>query len=338
MLLSAPVQGAGISAKSAIVMDAASGRVLYEDNAHEKMLIASTTKLMTALVALDLQQDLDTTYIMTSDVCEIEGSSIYLQCGEEITLRALLYGLLLRSGNDAAIAIAKNCAGSVEQFVTLMNEKAAALSMHNTSFENPNGLDGPQHYSTAYDMALLARACLENETLRSIVSTKQISFSPRTFQNHNKLLWMREDCIGMKTGYTKAAGRTLVSAAQRGDFTVIAVTLDAPDDWNDHCALLDKAFETFVQIKVMAKGQSVAKIPVLNSLLPFVDIIAQEDVRIPIKTGEIPEYDLQLFYPAFDTEISKTTPVGTISFLIGEEVVAQLTLYPKYEIEKTTRR
>ena len=183
-------------------MDADSGRVLYESNAHRQRLIASTTKLMTALVALESGHRLDEVVTIDPRWAGAEGSSIYLKPGEQVRLETLLYGMLLRSGNDAALAVAGFCAGSVEDFVERMNRKAAELGMSDTHFENPNGLDGEAHYSSAYDMALLARACLKNETLAGMVSAKSVTMEGRTFTNHNKLLWRYEGCIGLKTGYT----------------------------------------------------------------------------------------------------------------------------------------
>ena len=208
-LLVLPVYGAQptLSASCAILMDQESGRVLYEKNAGERRSIASITKLMTALVAVELHPDLSSTVRVEKEWTGAEGSSMYLKPGEELTLEALLYGLLLSSGNDAALAIAGYCAGDVDAFVAEMNKKAAQLGMNDTHFANPNGLDDPQHYSTAYDMALLARAVLEQEELRIIASTRSISIAGRSLTNHNKLLWRYEGCTGLKTGYTDEAGR-----------------------------------------------------------------------------------------------------------------------------------
>lgn len=176
-------------------------------------LIASITKLMTALVALESGHDLEETVTVGEACTRAEGSSLYLRPGEEISLKGLLYGVMLRSGNDAALAVAEHCGGSVEEFVGRMNEKAAQLGMVNSHFANPNGLNAEGHYSSAYDMALLARACLENEALAEIATTKSATVDGRVLTNHNKLLWQYEGCIGLKTGYTEKAGRTLVSAA-----------------------------------------------------------------------------------------------------------------------------
>ena len=228
-----------VSATACVLMDADTGLVLYRKNEDQRMLIASVTKLMTALVVLE-QGEVDETVTVTA-AHMAEGSSMYLRVGEKLTLEELLYGLLLCSGNDAALALTE-CAGGVEPFVALMNEKAAALGMKNTHFANPNGLDDEEHYSTAYDMALLACAAANEPTLRRIASTRTAAIGGRTLTNHNKLLSRMDGCIGLKTGYTQAAGRTLVSCAEREGHRLVAVTLRDGNDWNDHEMLYDRGF------------------------------------------------------------------------------------------------
>ena len=184
---------------------------------------------------------------------------MYLREGEKLSVRELLYGLLLHSGNDAATALACHIAGSEAEFARLMNEKAAELGMENSSFENPHGLDGEARHASARDMALLTAAALDNALFCEIVATKEISLAGRSFKNHNKLLWNCEGVIGVKTGYTKAAGRTLVSACAREGSTLICVTLCDGDDWNDHSRLYDWAFENFSRETVASAELSLPK-------------------------------------------------------------------------------
>ena len=228
------------SATAAILMDAATGEVLYEKNADRQMLIASTTKIMTALVAIEQGGLQDAVEVGWEHM--VEGSSMYLKPGETVSVEELLYGLLLCSGNDAALVLADHCGGGVEEFVALMNEKAREIGMTGTSFANPNGLDDEAHYSTARDMARLAAYAVNDPTFVRICSTSTVTIGGRTMSNHNKLLQRIDGCIGMKTGFTKAAGRTLVSCVRRDGRCLVAVTLQDGNDWLDHAALYDYGF------------------------------------------------------------------------------------------------
>lgn len=228
-----------VSATAAVLMDADMGQVLYEKNGDRQMLIASTTKIMTALVVLEHAAPDDVITVTPDHMAE--GSSMYLRAGETVRVEELLYGLLLCSGNDAALALTE-CAGGLTPFVALMNEKAAALGMAHTSFANPNGLDADGHYSTARDMAVLAAAAVENPTFRRICSSRSVTIGQRTMENHNRLLRQVEGCVGLKTGYTQAAGRTLVSCTERDGCRLVAVTLRDGNDWADHAALYDYGF------------------------------------------------------------------------------------------------
>lgn len=228
-----------VSATAAVLMDADMGQVLYEKNGDRQMLIASTTKIMTALVVLEHAAPDDVITVTPDHMAE--GSSMYLRAGETVRVEELLYGLLLCSGNDAALALTE-CAGGLTPFVALMNEKAAALGMAHTSFANPNGLDADGHYSTARDMAVLAAAAMENPTFRRICSSRSVTIGQRTMENHNRLLRQVEGCVGLKTGYTRAAGRTLVSCTERDGCRLVAVTLQDGNDWADHAALYDYGF------------------------------------------------------------------------------------------------
>lgn len=237
-------EAVGVSAASSVLINADTFEILHSENAHERLPMASTTKLMTSLILAE-QRTPYKTIVTTKEMVTVEGSSMGLLEGDTVSYYDLLVGMLLPSGNDAANTAAISVAGSVEKFAELMNEKAATLGMVNTHFVTPSGLDSEGHYSTAYDMALLAAAVLDDPTLREIVSSESMTVSfgnppyNRRLYNHNKLLGQYEYCIGLKTGYTKKAGRCLVSAAENNGCTVIAVTLNAPDDWNDHKKLLD---------------------------------------------------------------------------------------------------
>ena len=287
--------GPSVSAASAILVDGESGRVLYAKNAHEPRPIASITKLMTALVAAERCPDLSAPVTIRPEWTGVEGSSMYLKAGETLTLEELLCGLLLVSGNDAAAAVAGYCAGDQETFVAWMNETAARLGMADTHFTNPSGLSGEGHCSSAADMAVLARAFLANGDLARIAGTKSVSLaSGRTLVNHNKLLWRYEGCVGLKTGYTEAAGRTLVSAARRDGQILIAVTLRDPDDWADHAALLDYGFTRYPSAMLARAGRTVSAVPVEGSLCRFVPVETASDVFCPLAEGERVKARLEL--------------------------------------------
>ncbi len=325
-----------ISATSAVVMEPISGRILYESNGDEIRSIASITKLMTALVAVEENPDLQAVVKIGAESVGIEGSSLYLREGEEITLEALLYGLLLCSGNDAAHAIAIYTAGSVEDFAVLMNEKAAALGMTNSHFVNPNGLEAEGHYSTAQDMAILGSACLQNETVAQIVATPSISFDARIMVNHNKLLWQYEGCVGMKTGYTEAAGRTLVSAATRDGMSLVAVTLNAPDDWNDHTTMLDNGFSSYTMTTVIGENQVVAQIPTTGALNPFVSVITGEAVQYPILDDEVLAYTVQLDCQRLETGVMAGDRAGTLTYTLDGVEMGEIPLYYERTISVIT--
>lgn len=250
-----------VSAHSAILMDQDSGRVMYEENAHEKSRIASITKIMTAILAIESGK-LESTVTISSNAVGTEGSSLYLKKGEKITLENLVYGLMLRSGNDAAVAIAEEVGGSLDGFVWMMNQKAEEIGMTDSHFSNPHGLDSTEnHYSTAYDMALLTRYAMENETYRVISGTKKHRASNSeedwdyVWKNKNRLLTgLYEYTTGGKTGFTKLAKRTLVSTATKDDLNLIAVTLNGPDDWNDHIYMYEHAFSDFKPIELLQAG------------------------------------------------------------------------------------
>jgi len=283
-----PLHARAVSAEKAIVLDAVSGRILYQKNADQKSLIASTTKIMTALIICEQCNVLDRMRI-PKEAMGIEGSSMYLEEGEVLTLQELLYGLMLSSGNDAAVALAIYCGGTVEGFAELMNDKARTLGMTGTHFENPNGLDSPGHFSTARDLAVLAAYAMENPVFCKTVSTKNVKIGERYLHNHNKLLWQVEGADGVKTGYTRAAGRILVSSATRNGRRVIAVTLNAPDDWNDHAHLLEDGFARYSVQRIVSAGDRVANVEVEGGQRQQVEVLAAEDFDYALATEEQPQ-------------------------------------------------
>lgn len=247
-----------ISAKSYILMESSTGKILSQKNADVKMPMASTTKIMTTLIALE-QEDIDTYFTVDPQAILVEGSSMGLLPGDSVNLYSLAVGMILSSGNDGANATAVKIAGNIENFAKLMNEKAKDIGMVNTNFTNPSGLPDDNHYSTAYDMALLAKYAMNNENFKAIASKQNMRVeygNPpyiRYLSNHNRLLKEYEGAIGIKTGYTKKAGRCLVSAAQRENTRLICVTLNAPNDWNDHKMLFDDGFKKVVKVPVILK-------------------------------------------------------------------------------------
>ena len=311
-----------VSAASAVLLDAESGRILYARNENEKRAIASITKLMTALVAAEYLDDLSQTITVRKEWTGIEGTSLYLKAGEEISLETLLYGLLLHSGNDAAVALAAHCAGDVETFVGWMNQRARDLGMTGTHFSDPSGLGDEDHYSTALDMARLGAACLKNPVVAKIVATKSIVLGGRSFTNHNKLLWQYEGCTGMKTGYTRQAGRTLVSSAERDGQKLVCVTLSDGNDWADHKALLDYGFETYPRKVLAEEGGTLRRMTVEESLLRQVPVVARDTVAYPLTDGEQVTAKIQLPKTA-RAPVTQGEIAGTVTFYKGERQVGR---------------
>ena len=327
----APAGALAVGAESYIVTDADSGRVLYEQNADERMLIASTTKIMTALVALEHGSTNDIVTV-TEEAAGVEGSSMGLTAGDRLRLEELLYGMMLVSGNDAAAAVACHIAGSSEKFAELMNAKAAELGMTGSSFSNPHGLDDANHYSTARDMAILMRAALDNEVLAAILATKTVTINGVTYKNHNKLLWMYDGVIGGKTGYTTAAGRTLVSCCERGGVRLICVTLNDPQDWDDHMALYDRAFGEYKPVTVVDASSESWEVPVTGCAgTDKVRVVPRGDVRVMMLSDDKAEITVELpgfVYAGFDagdTVGSLTVKVNGVTVCTDTIVYAEST-------------
>ena len=287
-VLFAPLPAGAVSARSAAVMDPISGRLLYEKDSSRQSLIASTTKIMTALLVCERCNVLDQ-MLIPKEAVGIEGSSMYLKEGERLSVQELLYGLMLSSGNDAAVALALYCCGSTEEFANLMNDKARSLGMKQTHFENPNGLDARNHYSTARDLAVLASYAMENPIFEKTVSTKTVTIGTRCLRNHNKLLWLYPGADGVKTGFTKAAGRILVSSATKNRRRLIAVTINDPDDWRDHGALLDNGFSDYNSQRIVTVGDCVGYRESASGNPSKVAVLAAENFVYSVSKEENPQ-------------------------------------------------
>ncbi len=302
--------GPEVSAQSAVVLTADTGAVLFEKDGHTPRPVASTTKIMTALLALEAAQEQgDPLVDITQEMVAVEGSSMGLQAGDSISLTGLAAGMLLASGNDAANAAALYLDGSLESFAARMNQRAAALGMEDTHFVTPSGLDGDDaqglgHLSTAYDMALLARAALEDQAFRQLCSSPSLAVEFAepvkrvTYTNHNKLLTQYQGCVGVKTGFTKEAGRCLVSAAERDGALLIAVTLNAPNDWEDHTALLDYGFSQ-VEPYQLAGGDVRLTVPVVGSPEEAVSLRGSNGGEVTLPLGQGAQVERVVHAPKF---------------------------------------
>lgn len=302
--------GPEVSAQSAVVLTADTGAVLFEKDGHTPRPVASTTKIMTALLALEAAQERgDPLVDITQEMVAVEGSSMGLQAGDSISLTGLAAGMLLASGNDAANAAALYLDGSLESFAARMNQRAAALGMEDTHFVTPSGLDGEDaqglgHLSTAYDMALLARAALEDQAFRQLCSSPSLAVEFAepvkrvTYTNHNKLLAQYQGCVGVKTGFTKEAGRCLVSAAERDGALLIAVTLNAPNDWQDHTALLDYGFSQ-VEPYQLAGGDVRLTVPVVGSPVEVMSLRGSNGGEVTLPLGQGAQVERVVHAPKF---------------------------------------
>ena len=309
-----------ISAKAATLYEPTSKKIIYSKNGEERLPMASTTKIMTAMVVVDNCNTMETVIIGPESV-GVEGSSAYLSEGDEYTVLELLYALMLQSANDAATALAYYVAGGISEFSEMMNRKANDLGLENTHFTNPHGLDAEDHYTTSNDLAIMSAELLENEILREIVSTYKKTFTyderTRTYINHNKLLRLYADAAGVKTGFTKRSGRCLVGAAERDGMTFISVTLDAPSDWSDHTALLDFAFDSYEKIQLTAKGDYLQNINVVGGDKESVYISAKENLEV-IKEKETTDIEEIISLPKYlIAPIKEGETVGRVTYKVG---------------------
>ncbi|MBO5378793.1 MAG: D-alanyl-D-alanine carboxypeptidase [Clostridia bacterium] len=338
-LFTLPLHALSLSAKSAILIEGQSGEVIYEKNACEMLSMASTTKIMTAIVALESGCDLDKKYKIPPEAIGIEGSSIYLTNDEELSLRELLYALMLESANDSAVAIAIITYGSLENFVEKMNEKAAELNLSSTHFENPHGLDAENHHSSALDLATLAKYALENELFAKIVKTRTYKIGgentlPRTLVNHNKLLRLYDGASGVKTGYTKKTGRCLVSSAFRDGVSLIAVTLNAPSDWHDHAELFDYGFSLYESVSLADIGDYTVELPILNGKKSTALAVNDSAFSFTQRKGEGDFYAVLEVNDEISAPIYKGDSLGKIVFYKNDEKIGETNIVSLENIKK----
>ncbi|MDL2273478.1 D-alanyl-D-alanine carboxypeptidase [Oscillospiraceae bacterium OttesenSCG-928-G22] len=314
-----------VSAASAALYDCESGRFLYLKDADTKRGIASTTKIMTALVAIETL-DLEKVVTFQRDWIT-EGSSMHLRVGEKVSVRDLLYGLMLMSGNDAAISLANAAAGSVVDFADLMNDRAEKLGLSGTSFRNPNGLDVEGHYSTARDLAILTAEAMKNPLFSEIVGSKTYVMEGRSMRNHNRLLRELEGCDGVKTGFTKRCGRCLVSSVTRDGRRLIAVTLNAPSDWKDHKALYDYGFSTYPNRELILEGDRSFFIPVMSGETGVVRAYADDTISVGLTEEEYSRVERKLHIPKFVyAPVQAHAKAGEVLFLLDGEEIGRVTL------------
>lgn len=330
------------SAKAMVTIEANTKRVLYEKNKDERLPMASTTKIMTALCALESGSNLDEEFEIDPRAVGIEGTSMYLRKGEKLCLRDLLYGLILPSGNDASCTIAYRISGSIEDFVALMNKKAKELNLVNTNFVNPHGLDAKDHYTSAYDLAIITAEALKNPEFVEIIGTKSKSVKGaggeqgelRFLKNKNKLLTSFEGCTGVKTGFTDMAGRCFVASSKRGDLSVISVVLNCGHMFEECAMLMEKAFEEYNYIEVLEPYLFYRKAPVLKGKENEVKLWTKQGFYYPLTKEESLkisydyEIDENLIAP-----LEKEQVVGKLTIKLCDEVLFETEIYTMDEIK-----
>ena len=321
-----------ITAKGWALIEASSGRLLLGENEHERLPMASTTKIMTALLILEAGEDPDTVIEVDPQASGTEGSSIYLKAGERMSLRDLLYGLMMKSGNDAAVALAIHAAASVEDFVQRMNAKAAALGLDDTHFTNPNGLHDPDHYTSAWDLCRLAAAAMALPAFREIVNTRRYTTSTgdrvRTFETKNKILTQVDGGCGVKTGYTKKAGRCLCFAARREGMLLIGAALNAPDMWNDAKRILDRGFAEYELHTFLLPGQRAGAVPVTGSEKKTLPAAAKEGILYPIRKDGQDEAELTIrLSDGLAAPVEPGTAAGEARLTVNGELVKAVPLF-----------
>lgn len=322
-----------LSAETAVLIDAVSGRVLYDKRKDAHMYPASTTKIMTALLVLETT-DPDESVEVSQNAASQEGSSIYLKAGEKIGIKELLYGMMLRSGNDAAVAAAEAAGGSTEQFAAMMNERAASLGLENTHFVNTSGLQDENHYSSAYDLAMIAREALKNDVFREIAGTRTYQAeregvdSYKYFYNKNKTVFQYEGATGVKIGYTEAAGRCLVASAKRNGTELIAVVLNDHDWFEDAYRLLDYGFGNFETVRIAEGEVPLTSAAVMEGDSPSVRIGAAEDITCVRREGEHSDISIVYDIPdAVKAPVDRWEAAGKMDIYSGGEYIYSKDLY-----------
>ncbi|MBQ8762086.1 MAG: D-alanyl-D-alanine carboxypeptidase [Clostridia bacterium] len=320
------------SAKSAIMLDAKTGRVLYEKNANQQLPMASTTKIVTAITVIDNCENLDEVVKIDSKAVGVEGTSIYLRTGEQLTVRELLYGLMLRSGNDAATALALHTGGTLENFCKMMDEKAKECGAENSSFKNPHGLDAKGHYTTAKDLALITSYALSNKDFAKIVSTKSITIgegeSKRLLLNKNKLLSKLDGCIGVKTGFTDDAGRCLVSACERDNLKLVSVVFNCGPMFEESQELLELGFENFSMCEILPPYQSMDNVPVENGVKEYVGTYSQKGLSLPLSKQEESNINIVIdLKPMVTAPVEKDQEIGKVEVYAGKHLIFSEKIY-----------
>jgi len=315
-----------IEAGAAIVIDADTGRVLYEKDAYSRRAIASTTKIMTAIVAIE-NGNLDDKVKVSSRAASIWGSTIKLKPGEELTLRELLYGMMLKSGNDAALAVAEHVGGTVENFVKMMNDKAKELGLKNTSFKTPHGLDAEGHYSTPYELAMITRYALQNPIFAEIVATKSATITNRSLYTTNEMLSLYPGADGVKTGYTGKAGRCLVTSATRDGFRIISVVLNCASRnkrAESSKAILDYAFNNYRPYELLKANQELGQVNVYRGKKSSVPVVAVESIKLPLSKEEKAKLKTELTLDELiNAPVYKGVEVGKIEFFVDGKLIGR---------------
>lgn len=322
------------SAKSAIVIEAKTGRVLFEKNKDEKLAMASTTKIMTALIACENTTSFDEIVEVNDSAVGIEGTSMYLRKGEKLTIKELLYGLMLPSGNDAAVALAYHFGGTEEKFVEMMNEKAKALNLKNTHFANPHGLDAKGHYTSAHDLAIITAEALKNETFKEISSTKNITITgskinePRFLFNKNKLLKTLEGCNGVKTGFTDNAQRCFVCSCERDGMTLISVVLNCGPMFEESASLMNSAFEKYKMREILPEYSVGEKIKIENGEKDYVQTATKKGFSYPLSDEEYRNINIIRNVPDFlEAPAHKDKEVGEIEIYLNKDLIFKEKIY-----------